>query len=92
VDHAGRPQSLEAKGDLGADADDSGALTVQDVLEMRREMPHCDAVEAWARSVWDAWELHHSTVRDWVEGALEKVGQNNLRTPDGLPKAPQQGI
>ena len=27
-----------------------------------------------------------------LQDALEKVGQNNLRTPDGLPKAPQQGI
>jgi hypothetical protein len=52
-----------------------GALTVQDVLEMRREMAHCDAVEAWARSVWETWELHHSTVCDWVEGALQKVEQ-----------------
>jgi hypothetical protein len=51
------------------------ALTVQDVLEMRNEMPHCDAVEAWARSVWEAWALHHQTVSGWVEGALEKVGQ-----------------
>jgi hypothetical protein len=49
------------------------ALTVQDVLEMRRQMRHCDAIEAWARSVWGSWALHHSTVRDWVEGALEKV-------------------
>jgi hypothetical protein len=65
----------------------NGALTVQDVLEMRSEMPHCDAVEAWASSVWGLWGLHHSTVRDWVEDALERVGQNNLRTPDGLPKA-----
>jgi uncharacterized protein DUF5946 len=52
-----------------------GALTVQDVLLMRREMTHCDAVEAWGRSVWEAWELHHQTVRGWVEAALEKVAQ-----------------
>lgn len=51
------------------------ALTVKDVLSMRREMPHCDAIEAWARSVWDAWELHHETVQGWVEVALEKVEQ-----------------
>ena len=51
------------------------ALTVQDVIEMRNEMSHCDAVEAWARSVWDAWQLHHQTVRDWVEGALDKVAE-----------------
>ncbi len=52
-----------------------GALTVQDVLEMRREMPHCDAIEAWGRSVWETWELNHATVRDWVEGALEKADE-----------------
>ncbi len=49
--------------------------TVQDVLEMRNEVAHCDAIEAWARSVWDAWGIHHDTVRGWVEGALEKVEQ-----------------
>lgn|SRR5512132_350817 len=53
----------------------AGGLTVRDVLEMRKQMPHCDAIEAWGRSVWEAWELHHATVRDWVEGALEKVAQ-----------------
>ena len=50
-----------------------GALTIHDVLEMRTEMPHCDAIEAWARSVWGTWQLHHATVRDWVEGALDKA-------------------
>ncbi len=63
------------------------ALTVQDVLEMRREMPHCDAVETWGRSVWEAWELHHATVRDWVEEALEKVGAQHLPTSDASPAA-----
>jgi Family of unknown function (DUF5946) len=53
----------------------SDALTVQDVLELRHEMTHCDAVEAWGRSVWATWELHHETVRGWVEAALETVGQ-----------------
>jgi hypothetical protein len=51
------------------------ALTVQDVLEVRSGIRHCDAVETWARSVWQAWELHHETVAGWVEGALEKVEQ-----------------
>jgi hypothetical protein len=49
------------------------ALTIADVLEMRREMPHCEAIEAWAGSIWDAWQIHHATVGDWVEGALEKA-------------------
>jgi hypothetical protein len=51
----------------------NGALTVRNVLEMRQEMAHCDAIEAWGRSVWETWELHHATVRDWVESALEKA-------------------
>lgn len=50
-------------------------LTVRDVLELRHEMTHCDAVEAWGRSVWATWSLHHESVRDWVEGALQTVGQ-----------------
>jgi hypothetical protein len=53
----------------------NGTLTVLSVLEMRREMRHCDAIEGWARSVWEAWALHHAIVRDWVEVALEKVRQ-----------------
>ena len=51
------------------------ALTVQDVLEMRHEIQHCDAVEAWGRSVWETWALHHDAVRDWVEAVLETVEQ-----------------
>jgi Family of unknown function (DUF5946) len=50
-----------------------GALTVRDVLDLRGTVPHCDAIEAWGRSVWEGWELHHPAVREWVEGALEKA-------------------
>jgi hypothetical protein len=46
------------------------ALTIRDVFEIRRELRHCDAVQAWARSVWETWEPHHDTVRHWVEEAL----------------------
>ena len=53
----------------------NGALTVKDVLAMREEMRHCEAIEAWARSVWERWEIHHETVAGWVEGALEKAPQ-----------------
>ncbi|MEK6276913.1 MAG: DUF5946 family protein [Actinomycetota bacterium] len=51
----------------------SEALTVLDVLHRDDNEQHCDVVERWAGSVWDAWELHHETVRDWVETALQKV-------------------
>lgn len=51
------------------------ALTVKDVLDTRRDIRHCDVVETWARSVWATWQLHHSTVQDWVEEALERADQ-----------------
>lgn len=48
-------------------------VTVQDVVESRADIQHCDAIETWARSVWHNWELHHPTVAGWVEEALEKL-------------------
>jgi uncharacterized protein DUF5946 len=51
----------------------NGALNVQDVLSLREEMRHCEAIERWARSVWGSWEIHHETVRGWVESALDKA-------------------
>jgi hypothetical protein len=53
----------------------NGALNVKDVLALRKEMRHCEAIEAWARSVWEAWEIHHQTVAGWVEGALDTAPQ-----------------
>ena len=44
-----------------------GALTVKHVLAARTPAEHEAAVEQWARSVWDAWEQHHATVRGWLE-------------------------
>jgi hypothetical protein len=51
----------------------NGAMTVRDVLASEDREGHCELVEHWARSVWDAWALHQETVRDWVEPALAKV-------------------
>jgi hypothetical protein len=51
----------------------NGEVTVLDVLESESPDHHCAAVESWARSVWEAWELHHATVRDWVEPVLAEL-------------------
>jgi len=45
-------------------------LTVRDVLLAQPDIRHSDAVYTWARSVWEAWELHHDTVAGWVDAAL----------------------
>lgn len=43
-----------------------GAVTVRDVLEARGPAEHAQAVERWARSVWEAWSAHHELVRGWA--------------------------
>jgi len=48
----------------------NGRLTVADTLGANSPEEHRDAVHAWARDVWDAWAIHHQTVRSWLEGAL----------------------
>lgn len=56
---------LERPGDLGA-------VTVLDVLE-RDPDDHLEAVTSWARSVYDAWEPHHRTVRAWLDEVLTRA-------------------
>ena len=48
----------------------NGRLTVADTLGANSPEEHRDAVHAWGRDVWDAWAIHHQTVRSWLEGAL----------------------
>jgi hypothetical protein len=55
----------------------NGEVTVRDVFESKAPQAHCGVVETWARSVWDAWKLHHETVRQWVEPAL--TGRDSLQ-------------
>jgi Family of unknown function (DUF5946) len=45
----------------------NGRLTVSDALAGGSGDGHADAVEAWARSVWLAWRMHHETVRGWLD-------------------------
>lgn len=42
--------------------DDKGAITVLDVLPATTAEAHRAAVAIWARSVWDAWTVHHVVV------------------------------
>lgn len=43
-----------------------GTTTLDDVL--RREA----SVTAWVNDVWDAWSLHHLTVRTWLRDCVER--------------------
>lgn len=43
-----------------------GELTVVDVLAAQTPDEHARQVERWARSVWEAWAIHHETIRSWL--------------------------
>jgi hypothetical protein len=43
-----------------------GGLTKLDVARATNRTEHTRLVEAWARSVWNAWAGHHETIRQWA--------------------------
>lgn len=42
------------------------ALTIVNVCGAADLADHVKRVEAWGRSVWDAWAAHHEKVREWA--------------------------
>jgi uncharacterized protein DUF5946 len=47
-----------------------GGLTIADVRGAEDAAGHARAVEAWARSTWEAYAPLHETARAWIEQAL----------------------
>ena len=45
-----------------------GAITAADVARAKTVEEHKAVVRAWAQSSWDAWSVHHDTVRSWGRG------------------------
>lgn len=43
-----------------------GALTVAHVADAPGPAEHVERAWAWARDVWVAWSVHHTTVRAWA--------------------------
>ena len=46
--------------------DSLGQMTVAEVVSAKGDDAHRAAVVRWARSVWEAWALHHDTVQEWA--------------------------
>jgi hypothetical protein len=44
-----------------------GVITVQEVVLATNRDDHISKVEAWARSVWQAWQDHAATVKRWAD-------------------------
>lgn len=47
-----------------------GRMTVANVLPAQSPSEHERLVRAWSGDAWQAWELHHETVRRWVRHSL----------------------
>jgi hypothetical protein len=58
--------------------DERGALTVADVARAVTPAEHQQAVDAWARTTWDAYAPLHSTARHWVDLALSATKYSEL--------------
>ena len=44
-----------------------GEITVADILKAQTAEEHCQLVFEWGKSVWDAWVIHHQTIKNFVE-------------------------
>jgi Family of unknown function (DUF5946) len=47
--------------------ENQGEITVADVVEAAGPGEHAERVRQWARSVWQAWKVHHEWARQWLE-------------------------
>jgi hypothetical protein len=45
----------------------NGTITIADAVSFRNLDERARRIEQWATNVWDAWSLHHATVRGWIE-------------------------
>jgi hypothetical protein len=43
-----------------------GSITAADVVKAESADEHKVLVQKWAKSSWDAWSLHHDTIRMWL--------------------------
>jgi len=43
-----------------------GLITAADVAKASTVHEHKAIVRAWAQSVWDAWSIHHDTIKTWL--------------------------
>ncbi len=43
-----------------------GRITAADVVKAKNISEHEELVRAWAQSAWEAWSVHHHTIRSWL--------------------------
>ena len=58
-----------------------GSITAANVAKAKTVEEHKAIVRAWAQSSWDAWEMHHNTIRKWLPA--QQGAPANAKKPRG---------
>ncbi|MBN1271958.1 MAG: hypothetical protein JXB26_06765 [Candidatus Aminicenantes bacterium] len=56
-----------------------GNITAADVAKARDVSEHKKIVRAWAQNAWDAWSVHHNTIRSWLPAQQITPADNKIR-------------
>lgn len=51
-----------------------GAVTAADVFKAGSVEEHKSIVRTWAEHSWNAWSMHHNTIRSWLPAQQKKSG------------------
>jgi hypothetical protein len=43
-----------------------GSITAADVYNAGSAKDHKTVVREWAQTTWEAWSVHHDTIREWL--------------------------
>ena len=54
-----------------------GTATIVDAHHAVDPGEHAERIERWAKSVWNAWQLHHPTVRRWAERCFHSAAASS---------------
>ena len=49
-----------------------GEITAADVYQAQSAKEHKALVREWAKSAWEAWSIHHKTIRLWLPNRAQK--------------------
>jgi len=58
--------------------DSMGRITAADVYRAESVHEHKTIVRAWAESSWNAWALHHNTIRSWLPERMKATAAGYL--------------
>lgn len=53
-----------------------GSITAADIYKAKSATEHKGIVRKWAQTAWEAWSIHHDTIREWLpNNALHRTSR-----------------